>query len=301
LRNRSLFWPGLIILVGLIALLVNTGVLSGDRAVELILLWPLILIVIGVEIVVRRSLRGSAADVAALLVIVVAIGGALGYVAFAPIPPTTGTLDRKGAVGELTSASVEINAGSAEVTMTSGAELGSDLYRLHIAYSGGQPDVRFDSTGGSLVIDQNGGSFMGFRPQRFVMTMQLNPSVTWSIAENAGSSKEKLDLTNTRVSAITVSAGASTGEITLGPASGVVPIRVEGGSITVHVHRPAGTAASADVSGGALSLNADGHNMHAVGELKYETSGFSSATDGYRIEVSGGSCTVTLDTATKSA
>ncbi len=57
-RYRSFFWPGVLILAGVIALLVNTGVLPADRLWELIALWPLILVVIGLEIIVRRTRRG---------------------------------------------------------------------------------------------------------------------------------------------------------------------------------------------------------------------------------------------------
>jgi len=46
-RYRSYFWPAVLILIGLVALLVNAGVISTDRLALLANLWPVILIVIG--------------------------------------------------------------------------------------------------------------------------------------------------------------------------------------------------------------------------------------------------------------
>ena len=66
---RSFFWPVVLILVGVVALLVNAGWLSSERLSLLTDLWPLILIVIGLELIVRRALQGSAGDVAAILIV----------------------------------------------------------------------------------------------------------------------------------------------------------------------------------------------------------------------------------------
>ncbi len=41
MRYRSFFWPAVLILVGVVALLVNTGQIALDRLVLLTDLWPL--------------------------------------------------------------------------------------------------------------------------------------------------------------------------------------------------------------------------------------------------------------------
>src|SRR4029077_13585745 len=76
---RSLFWPAVLILVGVFALLVNGGFVPVERLDRLADLWPLILVVIGLELVVRRSLQGPSAEIAAVLVVLLAIGGAAAY------------------------------------------------------------------------------------------------------------------------------------------------------------------------------------------------------------------------------
>jgi hypothetical protein len=104
----------------------------------------------------------------------------------------------------------------------------------------------------------------------------------------------KMDLSNVRVGGISVNTGASTADLTLGPTSQVVSVEFNGGALTTHVHRPAGTPVKVEVSGGFVSLVADGHAYHAVGSASYQTAFDSS---GYDIKVNGGACNVTVDTA----
>src|SRR5207249_12120410 len=85
-RYRSFFWPALLILAGVVALLVNTGQIPVERLARIIDLWPLILVVIGLELIVRRTVHGVAGDVAAALIVLLAIGGAAAYLAVGPAP-----------------------------------------------------------------------------------------------------------------------------------------------------------------------------------------------------------------------
>ena len=117
-RYRSFFWPGILILAGVIALLVNTGQVSVERLGLLFALWPVILIVIGLEMVVRRTLQGQTGDVAAAAIVIVALVGAAVYVAAAPNPSGTHTLDVSGNASGVTEAALEIDVGAATINIT---------------------------------------------------------------------------------------------------------------------------------------------------------------------------------------
>jgi hypothetical protein len=299
-RYRSFFWPALLILAGIVALLVNTGRISVDRLAQLFDLWPVILVLIGLELIIRRSIQGRSGDIAAALILLLAIGGAVAYVALAPNPGTTHTMDASDTVGNLDHAAVEIDVGSATITMARGDSLNGDLYRAQIEYSGPKPDIRLDRSTGDLRIEQSSSGVNFFQTRRFVMTLELNPSVPWTITSNTGAVSETLRLSGVHVGSIDINTGASREDITLGQPSGIVPITINGGALTVRVHRPSGTAASVAVSGGAVSLDADGRQTRAIGNLSFETSGFGGATDGYRVQVNGGACTVSIDTSASS-
>jgi hypothetical protein len=296
-RYRSLIFPALLILAGLLALLVNTGAVPADRLILLVNLWPLILIVIGVELIIQRGVKGAAAEAAAAAVIVIAITAAAAYVAISPNPTGTNTTDLSAPVGQLHRASLELDFGSATVHIGA-ADLGSALYRAHIEFPNPGLDRSFDSATGAVKISQRSGFPFGFQSGHVNANIQLNPAVTWTITENTGASTDTVNIPQLKVSAITINTGASREDLTLGPPSGIVPVEVNGGALTAHLHRPSGTEAAVEVTGGAVSLDADGHQQHGVGDLRYQSSGFGGASDGYRLRVSGGSCTVTLDTTT---
>src|SRR5260370_21475013 len=131
-RYRSLFWPAILILVGVFALLVNVGLVPVDRLDRLVDLWPLILVVIGLELVVRRALQGVSAEIAAALIVLLAIGGAAAYVALGPSTPTgIQTLDTAGKIGSLNHAAVPADAVSPTVPLHGNNPHGTSLLPAH--------------------------------------------------------------------------------------------------------------------------------------------------------------------------
>lgn len=294
-QYRTFFWPAVLILIGIVALLVNTGRLPVERLYLLFDLWPLILIVVGVEIIIRRSVRGAASEVAAILVVVLAIAGALAYVAVGPASAGSSTLDASNTTGDLHQASLEVDAGGATITIGT-ATSGDQLYHAHIQYSGQKPSVTLDRASGALKVDQSDTGFNFLEGRRFVLDLQLNPNVAWSYTENTGAATDTLDLRAAKLDSMTLNTGASRDDIKLGQPSGSVSITINGGALTLHLHRPSGTEASIGVSGGAISLDADGHQNRAIGTLSYQTPGFGGAKDSYQVTVNGGACSVTLDT-----
>jgi hypothetical protein len=293
---RSFFWPVVLIVVGLIALLVQLNLISSDRLYRLADLWPLILIVIGAELISRRALKGTAVDVATALILLIAAGGAVAYVSLGPaIPGGTHTLDASGQMGNFTTAALRIDVGAATITVQSNISPGTDLYRAHIEYSGPKPEITLDKTTGELRISQEGG-FGLFGSRRFVVNLQISPAVPWSINVNSGAATDTLNLSHVNVTSIEINTGSSREDITLGPPTGNVPITINGGALTVHVHRPGGVTVSAKVSGGAVNLTGDGHRSGAIGSTSWQSDGAGNAPDAYRIDVNGGACTVSVDT-----
>lgn len=297
---RGLFWPAVLILVGALALLANAGVISSDRLGLLVDLWPLILVVIGAELIARRALQGTAGEVAAVLIVLIAVGGALAYVALAPNPAQTGSLSATAPGGGIENPSLEVDVGAATINVQGGSPEGS-LYRATIDYSGPRPEVNFDKASGRLKISQGNTSFGLFRSNRFTLKLLIDSSLPWTIVTNSGAATETYDLTGVHVGSIEVNTGASRENITLGQPSGVVPISINGGALTVDVHRPAGTPTSATVSGGLVSLVADGEQHRGIGSQSWKSPGFDGATDAYRVEVNGGACTLTIDTTPSAA
>jgi hypothetical protein len=295
-RNRSYFWPAILIAAGVIALVAETGAISSGRLLRLAELWPVILIVIGVELINRRVLQGVTRDLATALIVVVALSGAIAYVAVrGPVSDGTQVMDTSDTVGSLNQATLNVNAGVATMTVEGSGALGSDLYRAHIEYAGTKPEVSLDrSTGNLRISHHNDLGFFGSR--RFVVDLKINSAVPWNITADTGSTNDTLKLSGVKVGSISLNTGASRTDMTLGRPTGIVRISVDGGAISLNLHRPSGSEASVHVSGGAVSLDADGRRLRGVGDESWQSDGYAGAADAYQVEVNGGASSVSIDT-----
>jgi|GEM_PF-1079096 len=172
---RSYFWPVVLIVIGIFALLVELNVISADRLYRLADLWPLILIVIGLELIARRTLQGAAVDIAAVLILVIAGVGAIAYVSAGPaIPGGTHTLTASDQAGSLTAASLDIEVGAADLTVVGDTAMGPDLYRAVLTYSGPEPAVTLDKEIGELRISQQ-GEFGIFGSRHLAIELHIQP------------------------------------------------------------------------------------------------------------------------------
>ena len=293
---RSFFWPVVLIVIGIFALLVDLNVVSADRLYRLADLWPLILIVIGLELIARRTLQGTAVDIAAVLILLIAGVGAIAYIAAGPaIPGGTHTLTASDQVGSLSAATLDVEVGAADLTVVGDMSMGPDLYRAVLTYSGPKPEVTLDKETGEVRISQQ-GQFGIFGSRHLAIDLHISPSVTWGFSLNSGATNATFNLKNVKLTTMESNTGAVRLDITLGPPKGIVQISANGGALTVRVHRPSGTEAAVHVSGGAVNLTADGHHTGAIGSAKWQSDGYANASDAYSIEVNGGACTVSVDT-----
>lgn len=289
---RGLFWPAVLILFGILALLVNTNVIPADRLYRLADLWPLLLVVLGLLILLRRTaMPAPAATVAAMLIVLIALAGAAAYVAAGPALGN-GTLDSTQPGGSLERANLEIDVGGANITVTGDSSLGDSLYKAHIDYSGRVPSVSFDRSTGQVRISQSNSGFL-VPGQRFALTLAISTKIPWGITVNAGGTNENMMLSDVTLTSIAMNTGGNNADITLGQPHGRVPIMFNGGGLTVHMHRPSDAAASVRVSGAGVSLTFDGRHHGGIGVVEDSAGGGS---DVYAVRISGGGCTVTMDT-----
>jgi uncharacterized membrane protein YjdF len=86
-QTRRLSLPLVLIALGVIFLLINSGILSSDVLQRLADLWPLLLVILGLQLVFSHLLgprRGQLVGLAAAVIIVVA---AIAYAIVAPAVP----------------------------------------------------------------------------------------------------------------------------------------------------------------------------------------------------------------------
>ena len=107
----------------------------------------------------------------------------------------------------------------------------------------------------------------------------LNARIPWRIEVTGGANHVVGDLGRLRLAGFEMIGGASDVRLSLGPATGIVPIRVTGGMGKLQVRRPSGAAVTVRVSGGVGRVELDGQQAKAGGNVRIGTPGSESAAD----------------------
>lgn len=255
-RGPSLFWGVVLVVIGVLFLLANL-----DVNINWNVAWPLVLIGIGVWLVIARiGPGGGSADVDTA-------------------EPRDG----------LTRGRFELAVGSGRIAVRS-APLGDQLFRLHIEHSGTAPEVRMDRATGTVRISQRLDWFAGAR--RLRVQAQLSDAIPWDVSCSTGAIRGEFDVSSTSLGSFECKTGASQIGLTVSSPKGTVPVKVEGGALTVELLRPAGAPVRVLATGGAVQLRADGDRQEGIGPREWRSPGFDSASDRYDVTVQGGALSV---------
>jgi Domain of unknown function (DUF5668) len=291
-RTRGVFFPVILIAIGIIFLLVNTDVLSPAAVQRLGDLWPLILVILGIQLVLNHTLPRGQARIAGLAGAAIIVLAALGYAILAPASQVgTQHQESSEALNGLTAATLDLGYGGASVDVQSAA-LGTELFQATVDYPNGEqpPDVTVDREAGTLQI--SGGNSSGFHlfggPRTRHISVTLTNRIPWSVQIAGGAADLHLQLENLQLSKLEISGGVSRMEVTLPRPKGTLAVDVAGGASTVSLHAPANTEWRVAVSGGVSSLNINGRAFGGIGAVHQQSHGYDRASDRLNIDVSGG-------------
>lgn len=297
-RNRMLF-PLILIAIGVIILLSNTGVLSQAALQRLGDLWPLLLVIIGLQLVLNYTMPRQQATLIGIVASAVIVIAAVVYATLAPAT-TFGSqqVDSSQPVNGLTSAALDVSYTGAVVEVQA-ANLGNTLYKAHIDYPGGEsaPEFNIDRETGTVQIQE--GSAFPFHlfggGQRHIL-VTLTTTIPWSVQVSGGAGDMRLDVRELQVSKIDISGGAHRIDAQLPSPRGTVAVDVSGGANDVTLRAPAGSQWRVSVSGGVSAVTINGSSSGGFGDFQKESSGYGGATDRLNIDISGGASHVDFRT-----
>ena len=302
-RRRGVFWPLLLIALGLLFLLQTMGFISGVSWLAIASLWPILLILIGLDIAFagRWPVPTLVAEV-----LVIAVGLAL--VAYAPnLGPgvfvfggsgpgeSEVTVPRSGA----TELDLTLNAGATRAYRVSGGA--TELVQAHSA----DADLRVRTTGTSRLnvrLDQ-------VTPNGFIrpageadIQVQVASDVPTSLTINAGAGQFDIDLSDIHVRTADVNVGASSMRFVLPKPTGDVPIDMNGGASNITLTVPDGVEARISTSGGLISLRSDNPRLGDTGSSRgvfagktsVETSGYATAHDRVTLTITAGASSIVI-------
>jgi cell wall-active antibiotic response 4TMS protein YvqF len=301
--RRGVFWPLLLIALGLIFLLQNFGFISGVSWLALASLWPLLLVLIGLDIAFARRW-----PLPTLVVEVAVIAAGLALVAYSPnLSPGIfvfgngngpGENDVTVARGDATQLSLTLNGGATRSYHVSGGatqlvEAHSANADLRVRNSGTtRADVRLDQTSSGFFHPVNDGD----------VQIRIASDVPTSLTVNVGAGEFDVDLSDVRVTAATVNVGASSMRLVLPKPNGDVAIRMNGGASNIAIVVPGGIEARIATTGGLLSLRSDNTRLGSGGGTggcvacgsSVETSGYSAAQSRVTLTISAGASSIVV-------
>lgn len=263
---RSLFWPIVLISVGLIWLLGNIGVLGAANLQVLFRIWPIFVIAIGLDLLVGRGSPAVGAAIAlgtiALAVILMFAGPSLGLVTL----PETKQASFSEPLGEATAADIQLNLSVGEATI-SALEGSTNLIEADLNYVG-EIDFRAQGTARkSIFLSQTGEVtnistwpfaplFPGDDSLDLRWDIRLSPEVPLAVTVRGGVGETRLALDGLQISALNVDGGV--GEMTIDlPAGDAYEVALNGGVGEFRVNVPQGATPTIRIKGGVGGFTVD--------------------------------------------
>lgn len=259
-RYRSLFWPVILIGIGVFWLMGNLGLIQSNALNLLAALWPLLLVGAGLDMLFARRSPVIGALIALLLVgaaaFVLVSGAALGI----QVPGGNFKVERFTApMDGAQSATINLDTSSQAVSVSSLA--GSDL--LMDATIGHYGEMDFQVSGGAdrqITLRRRPGAEVqfGFFPtgnQGWDISLARNIPINLRVNSSSGS--VAMDLTGLSLSAFSLDSGSGSSNIRLAASDRAYNVDINSGSGSVTLVLPAATSLTARINSGSGSVNID--------------------------------------------
>ena len=299
-RRRGYLFPLILIAIGVLFLLGNLGYLPPITWQALLSLWPVLLIVFGVEMLVgrRRPLLALALE-AAVVAAAVALVAAQPFGFFgSPVTVATSFSIPRGGSRAL---SLNVQGGAGTYTISGGA---ADL--VDASSSGGAISVHDERHGGTADVSVQPTNFGGnaFGVPGTVpssVDVRVASDVPTSLRVSGGAGEFTVDLGRFEVRTVRIDTGASRLDLTLPTPSGDVPIRIGAGAASLTIVVPDGVEAAITTQGGLVSttilnprFGSGTSSSVARSATTLQTSGYASAKDRVTVTLSAGASSVTI-------
>lgn len=268
---RSLFWPIILIGVGVIWLMGNLGIISGANIAVLFRLWPLILIVIGLDLLFGRQspIIGALIAVGTVILIVglMLAGPSLG------LAPNLETVEESFSepLGDATSARIDLNVGIGDATIRALTD-SANLFDANIKHIG---EVDFTVSGESektISLTQRGGQsfgpdFLGFGfggGDQLFWNIGLSNSVPLNLRINNGVGRSQIDLSQLQIANLSINAGVGEVDLRLPRMAESYNASINAGAGELRITIADGAALNLSISAGVGEVRIDVPDTAAV-------------------------------------
>jgi hypothetical protein len=305
-RGGGVVGPLILIFLGAVFLLQNTGYLPANFWMNLWRLWPLVLVLVGIELLLAHRVPWMALTGLAAVVLVV---GAVASNTSMPmlgaaqdtVTSTTQT-DLQGANG----AAVTVRFGAGQLVVGPIEQPQPNALAL-MNYQGPPqlaPQPRYTPVNGGVgqLEYQTSGrdgptNFLPFgngHAEAATLNLNLAPGVPiTSLNVQTGATDARLDLSNLRVNTLDMSIGAATTFVRF-PQTGLTTAHISGGASTINLEVPPGVAAQIQHHGGLTTLNVDQSRFPQVNESTFRSPDYDTAQNKVDLNIETGVTTISI-------
>ncbi|MFM8321237.1 MAG: LiaF transmembrane domain-containing protein [Chloroflexota bacterium] len=259
MRSGTLFWGLFLVLLGGLLLLSNLGIITASLWG---LIWPLLMVLLGVWIIFGRRLRGA-------------------------LPAQHVAIPLDGA----RSARLRLGHGAGRLTVRGGA---APELLAEGDFAGGV-DLKTRRTGdlleATLRVDEHAWSDLAFSSGGMEWSVAFNPQVPLDLRLETGAGEAHIDLTDLLIGELELSSGASSTDLALPAHAGLTRAHFSLGAASLRVRVPAGVAARVRSSSGLATIQVDTLRFPASGGV-YQSPDYETAANRADIFIEAGAATV---------
>jgi hypothetical protein len=296
-RPRGFVFPLLFVIVGVVLLLNNLGILPWSIWTALGQLWPVLLILFGLDLLIGR--RNAWLGAAVTLVAFVAVLGAALWLTYSS--PTVNaeapTLDRQSAnipLGDATSGNVTLQFGVGDLQVGALPAGGNNLVQAAASLPRGMrlsQKSAVNNGAADVTISTEGSGGIGWRPFRSfdrrspgdtALDVQLLPKVPLTVRADVGAGQSDFDLSNLSIRSFTLNNGAGQTTVQLPTQAGQLTADIHGGAGQIILEVPSGVAAYIHGNNGLVNMRVPTDRFQKVSD-GYQTTDYQSAQN--RVDV----------------
>jgi len=284
----GLILPLILIGLGAFFLLANLGYLAPISIRALVDVWPIALILVGIEVLLGRRRPWVAFGlqlVALALAVSIVASQSAGLLTPAAARTSSETVARVGA----TELALDVSSDFGDLTIAGGASA-----LVETLSTGGEVKVSTDREGGraKVEIDPRHALVLPFQGVRTDLTVAVASDVPASIRLEIAAGDARLDLRELRITQARVDAGAGDILVSLPTTpQGEVTVDINAGAAKITIEVPSGVEARVTVKGGAVSLESQNSRLAASSGFA-ETAGYATATSRVTVTIDAGAASV---------
>jgi hypothetical protein len=279
-----------LVVIGVVLLLQTLGVLSWGLWTTLWRFWPVLLILLGLSIVLRRTPAWIMPTIALL-----ALAGMVGAAYAIHDSSTEGTYSGSfsEALEGADKARVEVDFGAGTLSLAELTASSDNLVEGEFSGAAGEvrTSVRREGDEVTLKLSRDGSGWSWGVSPKEVWDVGLSQRIPIDLDVDVGASDVNLDLSDLLVRKFGLETGAASVDVTFPRAAGETEASVRAGAASLDLFVPEGVAASITIDSGVSSVNVDEGRFPKAGD-RYESPDFESAQNKLTLDIDVGAASL---------